>query len=112
MIESGGRVVAAAAAVVAAEAVAVAVAVAVEAVVTVAAVAVAAAAGAAAAAVAAAAAEVTVAAGRRHRALPHWPPRAKVAVEAGPHWSRWRGLRPPRKGGSADQATPVIKRAL
>ena len=111
MIESGGRAVAAAAA---AAAVAVAVAVAVEAVVTEAAVAVAAGAAAAAAAsvAAAAAAEVTVAAGRQHRALLHWPPRAKVAVEAGPHWSRWRGLRPPRKGDSADQAKPVIKRAL
>ena len=100
MIESGGRAVAAAAAAVA---VAEAGAVVVEAVVTEAAVAVAA---------GAAAAEVTVAAGRQHRALLHWPPRAKVAVEAGPHWSRWRGLRPPRKGDSADQAKPVIKRAL
>ena len=112
MIESGGRAVAAAAAA-AAVAVAEAGAVAVEAVVTEAAVAVAAGAAAAAASVAAAAAaEVTVAAGRQHRALLHWPPRAKVAVEAGPHWSRWRGLRPPRKGDSADQARPVIKRAL
>ena len=39
-------------------------------------------------------------------------PLTVVAVEAGPHWSRWRGLRPPRKAGSADQATAAIKRAL
>ena len=47
---------------------------------------------------AAAEAVVTVATGRQRRALPRWPPRAKVAVEAGLRWSTSRGLRPPRKG--------------